>query len=164
MATYYPNGSMYIPGLLFDEGQLFGMSMSTAGNLALVVNAPGSGAQEVMTVSSGGAVTMSTGTWAFSTGGVAMKGLFRVATAITPNSVPAASSTASRVQLFNVTGLTTADNVISINLPPAWVSPGVALGEPFVSSSAGLGTTWINTTTAAITPSSGSYDVVFLRS
>ena len=81
----------------------------------------------------------------------------------TASSCPAScNALTSAEQTFTVTGLTTADKVI-VNIP-ASMTAGIGLVGARVSAADTLALLFMNCTAGALTPTSGTYTVVAIRS
>lgn len=91
-------------------------------------------------------------------GGTALTKAVVYTPSITPSSVVAATVAE---QTFTVTGLTTADKVI-VNQPAISNATGIAGAR--VSAADTLAIRFVNPTAGALTPTSGTYTVLALRS
>jgi hypothetical protein len=93
------------------------------------------------------------------TGGTTITQIRVFTPSLTPASV-AANTTAT--QTFTVTGLAPGNDTVFVN-PPSVVN-GLGLCECRVSGTNQLALTWVNATAGALTPASGNYRVVAIRS
>lgn len=133
-------------GSPLQEWDLFAQDVTASGNVAATGN-----------VTAGGDCTVD-GSVTTGAGGTAISQIKVYTAALTPSSV---NSATVAEQTYTVTGLTTADKVI-VN-PPS-ISNATGIVGARVSAKDTLALRWVNPTAGALTPTSGNYIVISIRS